>query len=170
MRLAGDVTDARDVGQAGHVARAAERPDTGRERPHLLLLQLARGAVGVPDCREDQVGNGLGRFGGVRGVNGGRADGQVHQVTLPVDLGLHQPASRAALDHRLGEFLLSVHELVLHLLRCREQLLHIDLAARIHCALTRYRHARTTHGDSNARHARRCPVRSGGPRACQFRA
>ena len=88
----------------------------------------------------------------------------------PLTLAFTSPPARAALDHRVGEFLLSVHELVLHLLRCREQLLHIDLAARIHCALTRYRQPAPSHGDSNARHA--ClpgPVR-GGARACRFRA
>ena len=87
-------------------------------------------------------------------------DRQVHQVTLPVDLGLHQPATRAALDHRVGEFLLSVHELVLHLLRCREQLLHIDLAARIHCALTRYRQPASSRAATGTPAA---PARSGPP-------
>src|ERR1700690_2456494 len=61
VRLAGDVPDARDTGEAGHLTRAAERADTRRERPHLFLLQLACGPVGVPDRREDQVGDGLGR-------------------------------------------------------------------------------------------------------------
>ena len=65
-----------------------------------------------------------------------RADGQVNQVALAVDLGCDQPAARAALYHRVRQLLLRVHELILHLLCRSQQLLHIDLAARIHCALT----------------------------------
>ena len=76
---------------------------------------------------------------GSAGIDGRRADRQVHQLTLPVDLGLDQAAARTSLDHGISEFLLRGHELILHLLRGRQQLLHVHLAAWVHCDLTRYR-------------------------------
>ena len=100
-------------------------------------LQVGRGPVGVAHRGQHQVGDrlrGLVRVGGRRSQLGLMV--RSTRSPWPLTLACDQPAARAALDYRVGQFLLRVHELVLHLLRRSEQLLHIDLAARIHCALT----------------------------------
>ena len=69
-------------------------------------------------------------------------DGDIQQLALAADDGLDQAAAGRALDRRVGQFLLCAHELVLHLRRSCEQLLHVQLSAWLHDAPKPYWHPR----------------------------
>src|ERR1022692_5334613 len=85
-----------DSGQAGKARQSGETwvarraaAEAGRERAHLLQLQLTGHAVGVADRGEHKVGHGLRGLLRAGRVDGGSVDGEVHQLALPVDDGLH---------------------------------------------------------------------------------
>ena len=63
-----------------------------------------------------------------------RGDAEVHQLALAVDPGCHEAAACGSGHLGVGQFLLGIHELFLHLLRRGEQLLHVQLAVRVHFA------------------------------------
>src|SRR5712691_80207 len=96
----GEPGQAGDAGAAARrVAETARRPaEASGEGAHLLLLQLTGRAVGVADRGEHEVSNGLRGLLRVGGVDGGGRDGELHQLALPVDDGLHEAAARRALN------------------------------------------------------------------------
>src|SRR6266567_3129208 len=135
---AGDSGYRRQAGNPAGRSRVAESlAEAGGERAHLLPLQLARGAVGIPAGGEHHVSERLRGLLKVVRIDRRRRDGQVHKLALPVDDCLHQPAACCPLDFSISKLLLRVHELTLHLLRSREKLLHVQLATRVHAVPTR---------------------------------
>src|SRR5450755_3214178 len=100
---------ARQVGHAGeprHAGHARVAPwgaaEAGREGPHHLLLQLTGGAVGIPDRGEDEVRHRLRGLLRAGSVDGRGADGEIHQLALPVDDGLYQAAAGRAFHFSIG--------------------------------------------------------------------
>ena len=120
-----------ELRKPGHLAHPAERG----QRPHLLLLEVPGRPVRVTDGGQHQIGDRFGGLGRIGGVDRGCTDRQIHQFALAVDGRGHQPAARGPFHLGVCEFLLCAHELVLHLLRGGEQLLHVHLAAWFHCRL-----------------------------------
>ncbi|CCB75652.1 protein of unknown function [Streptantibioticus cattleyicolor NRRL 8057 = DSM 46488] len=98
------------------------------ERAELVLLDRLRGGVGVPHRGQHQVGQRL----GVLRVDRLGVDDQADQLAGPADGGLHQAAARAPLDPRLGQLGLGRGEVLLHLLRLLQQLLHVRLTTGHH--------------------------------------
>src|SRR6185369_17561618 len=111
---------AEELAEPRHLARTARAAER-RERSHLLLLELSGRAAGITDRREYEIGDGLGRVGGVGHVDRRRADRQVHELALAVDGGGDEPATGGPFHLGVRQFLLGAHELLLHLLRGGEQ-------------------------------------------------
>ena len=127
--------------------RAAE---AAGQRAHRLRLNGFQSAVRVAAGGEDQVGERGRGLRGIARIDRLLGDGHVDQLALTADRDLDQPAARAALDLRLGQPLLRVHELALHLRRGGEELLHVQLPAGFHAV------------HLLSRMARRRPSRAGG--------
>src|SRR5262249_26450947 len=83
-----------------------------------------------------------------------------NELALAVDGGPDQAPASCALNLGLGEFLLSIHELTLHGRGRCEELLHIELATRLH-ATSQVRSARHSEPTALAppRHAGAGPPR-----------
>ena len=128
---------ARRDAPAGRADRRARSPPSaprpGASGP-IFSCCSRRGAVRVADRRQHEVercvcavsAGSAGRWRPGRLMRSTRS-------TLPVDVGRHQPAARRCLPLPRRPVPAARHELVLHLLRRGEQLLHVDLATRIHC-------------------------------------
>ena len=130
----GSGTTAEELGETGHFAGPAATQRC--ERSHLLLLELSGRAVRVTDRREHEIGDGLRCLGRVCHINRRRADHQVHEFALAVDRGGDEATAGGTFHFGVRQFLLGIHELMLHLLRGGEQLLHVHLAALIQCGPT----------------------------------
>ncbi len=118
-----------DAGQAqtGQV----EPGDAAAERAKLPLLQVGSGAAGVTHRGEHQVRHGRGGLRRIRRVDHTWIDGQVEQLASTADDRPDGTAPSRPGHLGVGQRLLSVHQLRLHLLRSLENLLHIK-AARFH--------------------------------------
>src|SRR5260370_32795436 len=93
-----------EAGQPGEPrqARLSCAADTRGERPHLLLLQVADGAVGITNRGEHQVGQGLRRLLRIIRIDRPAGDPEGHQLALPVDDRRDQPAACGSLDLSVG--------------------------------------------------------------------
>jgi hypothetical protein len=120
-----------DPRQAEPAAHAAEALGEGA---HRLLLELLRGAVGVADRGEDQVGQAL----GVVGVDGAGFDAKPDDLAPAGDGRVHQAAARRAGHLGLGQLLLGLQQAGLHLLGLLEQRRQVATAGlgwAVHCTL-----------------------------------
>src|SRR5215470_2090377 len=114
-RLSWQPGKARKARQSRKPALAALAAECASKGAHHLGLHVAQRAVGVTASGKHQVGHGGRGFLGIAGLDGRASDRQVNDLALPVDRHRHKPAARAALDLGVGELLLSVDELALHL-------------------------------------------------------
>ncbi len=105
--------------------------------------KLARIVSGVPDRREDEVGE---RFG-VGRIHRGGVDGEIDQFTPTGDRGLHQTSSGGAVDPGIGKFLLGGQQLGLHPLGLLKKLADVRPGARRYL---RIRHATSLRPGSGA--------------------
>ena len=120
------------IGLAGATEATETAAKTLGERAHLLLLQIADSPGRIPYRSEHEVSE---RFRGLRRIRGIyrlRTDGEINQVTLAIHGGGDKPAARGPLNLGICELLLGAHQLLLHLLRFSQQLLHVQLATRVH--------------------------------------
>src|ERR1700683_3614145 len=135
-RRSGQAREAGDAGDAGQSGSAAKVAKAAGERTHHLGLHFAKGTVSVAAGREHQIGDRLSRLLGVASIERLLGDPQVDQLALTVERNGDQPAARGSLDLGLGQLLLRVHQLALHLGRSGEDLLHVKLPAWFHALLT----------------------------------
>jgi len=126
LHAEGIAVKALNIGSMGGLA-AAKRG----ERGHLLLLQIIDRTAGGPVGREHEIGDRLRALGDIGRVDGIRPNRDIDELALAVHGGLNQAAARRAGYLGVGQRRLGVHQLFLHLLRCREQLLHVHLGFHI---------------------------------------